>query len=1235
MTNLRKTFVAGVASITIASMTMFAVPFSVKAAVAQDGDLIKMDGYSAVYYLAGGKRYVFPNQTVYKSWYVDFSRVVTISQSELESYPLASLITMRPGTRLVKIRTNPNVYAVEPGGMLRRITSESQASSLYGADWAKRVSDVEDSFFFSYKTGSDLATGAIPAGTLVKNASGADIMYFDGSNYRKIASMDALNANRFQVDYVITAPSTVTASGTEISTSESTIVNIEANSGGNPNAASGVTVALASDSPASATIPTGVAVDFLKFNLTASNDGDVTVNGIKFTAAGLGTATLIDGVTVYNNGSKLGTSKDVDSNNVASISFTNALVITKGTTVTLTVKAKIASGTGQHALTVKTATDITTNGTAVSGSFPLSGSVMTGTSVNVATITVSTDGTPADVKLGDKSAVLGKFKLGNNSYEDVTFKSIVVKKDTTSTAADDDFEGLKLYMDGAEVAASTGISAKYATFTLNAPATILKGATKRFEIRGDVVDGAGKTMMFVLDNVADVTTIGNYYGFQTIVTGSMTTALFDITAGAVSIEKVNAANSTIKSDTTDVEAGTFKITINSGKTVEMSTFRLTIDSVNDTVNSDAAFAKIENVEVFNKTNNTTYDLAYEAGSNANAGATKEYSNSAMGLILSSGVMNELVVRFDTVVSATNQEYTVKIVTATTDVVLKETGNDTTLSDITPNSVTLKKVTVLVPAVTLSANALSAAYSSVVGTADVEVLNFNVKANESSELKITELKVVDAVADNGTPDTVTNAVVSEFKLWKDGETTPLKTVSSSYLSSEEIAFSNLAIILAANTTAKYKVTTSIVKDSNLDANTLRFRLSGYSIEETGKGSAVYDAVADNTLTNGVIADAEVGGTSLKSARTVTLKGNGSLMVSMDNTDSKTNADIYQLGGTVTKEIGALKMKAQNEDVKVTKLVIASSTMTTLNSSISRIGIWDGATELGYTTSISSATATLENLSIIVPQQSKTYYIKATLNGIGQNLTGILSTDYTFNVSGIEAEGVSSGDDLAELANNSAVNAGEIAYDFDNNGTYDEAADTMTGATKIMTPVATQITAIDLVSSYSGTALASSLVTGDAHNAAIIKVTTTASANTLANGDTAKTILTGLKVNITKSLNGSNSVSATIERIGGSQGSVAAATSSTFAYFNTSSNTDFQIENGSEAYFLVKVTPTFTGTDNAEWIKVGLDKLDGTAASSANSSVAGNVTWKDGSDVSTAKFTLRITGKTSVDGTQIHD
>jgi len=117
------------------------------------GTLIKAS-FPAVYYCgADGKRYVFVNAPAFFSWYPDFSTVQTITDTQMASIPLGGNITYRPGSRMVKIQTDPKVYVVARGGILRWVSSEAVASRLYGANWATMIDDVPDSFFVNYKVG--------------------------------------------------------------------------------------------------------------------------------------------------------------------------------------------------------------------------------------------------------------------------------------------------------------------------------------------------------------------------------------------------------------------------------------------------------------------------------------------------------------------------------------------------------------------------------------------------------------------------------------------------------------------------------------------------------------------------------------------------------------------------------------------------------------------------------------------------------------------------------------------------------------------------------------------------------------------------------------------------------------------------------------------------------------------------------------------------------------------------
>jgi len=138
----------------VAAIFALILPFGVKAS----GTLVKSPSYSAVYYLGDdGKRYVFPNENVYSSWYGDFSGVTTITDSELYASPIGGNVTYKPGSKMVKITTDPKVYAVDKNGTLRWIVGEDVATQLYGSDWATKVSDIPDAFFVNYRVGSPIS----------------------------------------------------------------------------------------------------------------------------------------------------------------------------------------------------------------------------------------------------------------------------------------------------------------------------------------------------------------------------------------------------------------------------------------------------------------------------------------------------------------------------------------------------------------------------------------------------------------------------------------------------------------------------------------------------------------------------------------------------------------------------------------------------------------------------------------------------------------------------------------------------------------------------------------------------------------------------------------------------------------------------------------------------------------------------------------------------------------------
>lgn len=153
--------------LTLIVLILGMIPSSVLAQETRAGDLIKASGPSVYYLGLDGKRYVFPNEKIFYTWYEDFDSVVEISDEELASYLIGGLIAYKPGSRLVKIQSDPKVYAVSAEyqdndvfksqkTVLRWIKNETIANEIYGNDWSVRVDDLPDSLFFAYEIGKDI-----------------------------------------------------------------------------------------------------------------------------------------------------------------------------------------------------------------------------------------------------------------------------------------------------------------------------------------------------------------------------------------------------------------------------------------------------------------------------------------------------------------------------------------------------------------------------------------------------------------------------------------------------------------------------------------------------------------------------------------------------------------------------------------------------------------------------------------------------------------------------------------------------------------------------------------------------------------------------------------------------------------------------------------------------------------------------------------------------------------------
>ncbi len=544
MTKLRKFFASSVMVMTVVVMSGLTAPMTTNAA-ASAGDLIKKDGLSAVYYLGeDGKRYVFPNEATYKSWYSDFSGVVTVSADELASYPLGANVVVRPGTKLVKITTDPKVYAVEANGTLRWVQTEADAIALYGANWASRVIDVADSFFTNYTIGTPLASDEVPAGSLVQKTGEGNIYYYDGTDYRLIEDEVAFLANRFQFANVLTIDN-FTASGSTITGAEAAIIKTSqggAATGWQPGQGTGVTVSLNSMTPASQSVPmTASRIPFTKVNLTASNDGIAYVNSITIRRTGL---TTIDGnfqVWAEKNGISV-SSKRTLNNDEATLTFSPTLTIPAGQTITLDVLANVNDVSGNGALGIASASAVSASGSTISGSFPIVGNLMSFTTYTIATVSFDGNNETLTAQVGEDNVNLGGFELNLQDNKDVVFQSISLRNSGVETLGDV-LMNVYLENNGERVSDYATFNGRYATFNLlNGGMTIERDdQVQNFTIKADVIGKDSSTagsIVLALHKLEDVSIYEKATGFGvTITQTNLTVSSVNIDAGSVTVSK--------------------------------------------------------------------------------------------------------------------------------------------------------------------------------------------------------------------------------------------------------------------------------------------------------------------------------------------------------------------------------------------------------------------------------------------------------------------------------------------------------------------------------------------------------------------------------------------------------------------------------------------------------------------------------------------------------------------------
>lgn len=996
----------------LCAWTVAAYGFSLTqtAQAASAGDLIKMDGNPAVYYLGSDlKRYVFPNEKTYMTWYDGFSGVVTVSQSELESYAIGGNVTYRAGTRLGKITTDPKVYSIEPGGVLRWITSETIASDLYGSNWNQRIDDIPDPFFVNYTVGTDLTSSNYPSGQLVKMSGSADVYYIDGTSKRMVQDASAMGANGFMDKWVIetsldlsglTAGSPITGSETELMTTAGPEV------GTPPVSSTGsLAISLASDTPASGTAVNNAArVGFTKVNMTATG-GDVTVDSVIVERMGLSLNSnfsdiiLLDvsNATPVQFAEQIDNEKNLSSDNLAT--FNQDIVVPNGATKSILIAGNMSSSLSAGENAMLGLKEVKLSGSAtMTGSLPVVGNAMTmNGSVTIASVTVAAGGQnpgASTQNVGTNDYIFRSLRLTNNSsVEDVEVHRLLFTQ--KGTADDDDVQNFDLVVDGSVVKSVKMADNKKVDFKLDTPITIGEGNNKEFSLRGDIMDGSGRTISLDVENKIDVVVKGKTYGYFRIPTYPNTSRPYfgttgddtSISRGSITFSKGVISSLNVAEGGDQQPLGAFKATVQ-GESVDVTQF-----AVNVGVTGTGNAQDVSNIRIKDASGKVI-------GGPVDPSTTGQRATSTDTITFPVGT-NTYTVEGDLNNDFGANDTIVLTVSDPSTYVIAE-GNVTNES-ITPgptSDLALDTVTVKVGAMDASVSATPAGQSVIVGQSGFTFANFILDASASGEaIRVTQIAVKHTTSANSIQSNIAN-----LQLF-DGATAlfPIQQPTSQVATVATSTFSlTNPIVVPKGGNKTLTIKGDIVGGTS--GQTHSFGLNGSSLTGVGVDTA-------NTITANVTAS---------DGQTMEIASTGSLTMAGDS--SSPTSDGLFVGGASKVTVGVLNMTAENEDLDLTSIHLDAAAVNggALNDEFSRVYLYDGSTEIASAVPTTTDTITFGNMAgkFMIPKGSsgKKLTVKVDTSEVtntkGDGYPGDSGDGITFSIAedAYSAKGQYSGSDV---------------------------------------------------------------------------------------------------------------------------------------------------------------------------------------------------------------------------------
>lgn len=286
--------------------------------------------------------------------------------------------------------------------------------------------------------------------------------------------------------------------------------------------AAGLTVAVASDNPAAATIISDgtqnvagsqALIPALKLNFSTPAGSSAKVTTLKLKRLGVSTDTDIPNAYLYDGDTKLAEMTSLSSGVMTFSDAAGLFTVSGSKAITVKFDLEKNSSSGKTVgLGVNAVADVVTDATAVNGTFPINGNLMT-----VATVTdfgrlqmtTSTNAVTVDPGTNGFEAFRFTLAASNQKIDVYSFKFRQI-----GSIAVGDIANVKLSTGGTQLGSTAAslTSDGYVTFDMSsAPYQIPSGTTKTFSLTIDIVKGSTRTIQFSLSKSSDLVVKDNNY----------------------------------------------------------------------------------------------------------------------------------------------------------------------------------------------------------------------------------------------------------------------------------------------------------------------------------------------------------------------------------------------------------------------------------------------------------------------------------------------------------------------------------------------------------------------------------------------------------------------------------------------------------------------------------------------------------------------------------------------------